>query len=105
VHRPRCSALARELGRERGGGASEGVEDQERQDGGQVQATERRDDAPEDVQVRVAYRAARHKQHFHSEITQGIRASYMVRQAKAFPSSTAICFVRLKHFLHRQRRD
>jgi hypothetical protein len=64
VHRPRCSALARELGRERGSGAGEGVEDQERQDGRQVQPTQRRDDAPEDVQIRVAYRAARHKQHF-----------------------------------------
>lgn len=49
---------AGELCRERGGGAGEGVEDQEREDGGQVQRpTQRRDDAPEDVQVRVAYRA------------------------------------------------
>lgn len=50
-----------ELCRKRGGGAGEGVEDQEGEDGRQVQRSpQRRDDAPEDVQVRVTDRAALH---------------------------------------------
>jgi len=53
-----CSGV-RELRRKRGGGAGEGVEDQEGEDGRQVQRSpERRDDAPEDVQVGVTDRAA-----------------------------------------------
>lgn len=54
-----CSCRAGELCRKRGGRAGEGVEDEESQDRRQVQRSpERRDDAPEDVQVRVTYRAA-----------------------------------------------
>ena len=53
-----CSGV-RELRRKSGGGAGEGVEDQEGEDGRQVQRSpEWRDDAPEDVQVRVTDRAA-----------------------------------------------
>lgn len=55
----RCRA--RELRRKRGRRAGEGVEDEESEDRRQVQRSpERRDDAPEDVQVRVTYRAALH---------------------------------------------
>lgn len=48
-----------ELCRKSGGGAGKGVEDQEGEDRRQVQRSpERRDDAPEDVQVRITDRAA-----------------------------------------------
>jgi hypothetical protein len=56
----RCRA-AWQLRRKRRGRAGEGVEDEEGEDRRQVQRSpERRDDAPEDVQVRVTYRAALH---------------------------------------------
>ncbi len=57
ARRRRC--WVRELGRERGGGAGQGVEDQEREDGRQVERSpQRRDDSPENVQIRITYRAA-----------------------------------------------